>query len=65
MRGYASTKFELEGGKNGTINSYYFVPARYQNAMRHYESLRGPFYAREFPTSWYDIDKDVSYKTEQ
>ena len=62
MRGYSSTKFHLEGGNNGTINSYYFIPEGRRNEMRNYKAVKGPFYAREFPTSWYDIDKDV--KTE-
>mmetsp|Transcript_5558 Transcript_5558/g.7106 ORF Transcript_5558/g.7106 Transcript_5558/m.7106 type:complete len:608 (+) Transcript_5558:254-2077(+) len=60
MRGYSSTKFNLEGGKNGTIPSYYFVPEKRKEEMTQYRALRGPFYAREFPTSWYDIDKDVT-----
>lgn len=60
MRGYSSTKFHLEGGNNGTINSYYFIPEGRRNEMRNYKAVKGPFYAREFPTSWYDIDKDVN-----
>jgi hypothetical protein len=57
MRGYASTKFGLPGGNNGTIDSYYFTKRK--NSMRHYNSISGPFFAREFPTAWFEIDKDV------
>lgn len=63
MRGYSSTKFHLEGGNNGTINSYYFIPEGKRNEMRNYRALREPLWSREFPTSWYDIDKDVRTET--
>jgi hypothetical protein len=59
MRGYATTKFNTPGGNNGTIASYYFVPENRREEMTRYEPLRGPFYAREFPTAWYDINKNV------
>jgi len=60
MRGYSSTKFHLEGGNKGTINSYYFIPKGKRNEMRNYKALKEPLWSREFPTSWYDIDKDVN-----
>ena len=58
MRGYSSTKTNLEGSKEGIINSYYFVPKGRKEAMKHYTAVKGPYFAREFPTSWYDIDLD-------
>ena len=62
MRVYASTKFDLPGGNNGTINSYYFLPSARKEDMVHYRPVKGPFYSREFPTAWYNIDKDVTSK---
>lgn len=59
MRGYASTKFNLPGGNNGTINSYYFNPKTQKDVMKHYTAVRQPFFSREFPTSWYNIDMNV------
>ena len=59
MRGYSTTKFHTEGWNNGTIQSYYFFPETRKDDMRHYSRLSGPHYAREFPTAWYDIDKDT------
>jgi len=60
MRGYHSQKQRLEGYDIGAINSYYFTPAFKKKAMKKYAAVEQPFYAREFPVSWRDIDKDIN-----
>ena len=58
MRGYASTKFELEGFDKGIIDSYYFTPKGKKEDMRKYKAIRGPYFSREFPTAWYNLEAD-------
>jgi len=59
MRGYHSSKYKQEGYLNGTIQSYYFTPAREKNSMLVYTPLKGPTWAREFPIAWRDIDQGI------
>jgi len=59
MRGYHVQKRKMEGYKDGTINSYYFFPNENKYEMRKYAIVRQPFFSREFPTSWWDIDVGV------
>ena len=55
MRGYYSTR--EHGNDLGTLDSYYHSPANMKKEMRIYRSIRKPFYIREFPTAWRDIDR--------
>lgn len=51
---------QAPGYENGALpTSYYYVPIDNRNAMHKYAKLHGPFFNREFPTSWRDIDKSV------
>jgi len=59
MRGYYITKHKLEGYKEGTMDSYYFVPTDKRNQMKNYHAVKKPIYMREFPISWRDIDKGI------
>jgi len=59
MRGYHSQHDRLPGHEKGVINSYYYIPTRRKNAMREYRSIKAPFWAREFPIGWRDIDHDL------
>ena len=59
MRGYYITKHKLDGYKEGTMESYYFVPADKSNQMKNYHAVKKPIYMREFPVSWRDIDKGI------
>jgi len=59
MRGYHSQKQKLEGYEDGAIQSYFFTPEGKKNVMRRYVPVEQAFYAREFPVSWRNIDKDV------
>jgi len=57
MRGYYIAKHELEGYKDGTMKSWYFTPANFVLEMRSYRPVRQPFFIREFPIGWRDIDQ--------
>lgn len=59
MRGYYISKHKLEGYKDGTMESWYFVPKERVLQMREYIPVRKPIYCREFPTSWRDIDQGI------
>jgi len=59
MRGYYIAKHNLEGHKDGTMDSYYFVPDDRKYMMRDYYAVKKPIYMREFPISWLDIDKGI------
>ena len=61
MRGYHSQKEKSEGYELGAIKSYYFTPKRKKHVMRTYAKVKGPFFAREFPVSWRDIDRGVGH----
>ena len=61
MRGYHSQKDKLPGYENGELfNTYYYVPTKNKDVMRVYHSVKAPFWAREFPVGWRDIDHDLS-----
>ena len=43
---------------DGVINSYYIFPLDKTYEMREYKPIRQPFYSREFPVAWRNIDYD-------
>ena len=59
MRGYHAAKDKLEGYELGKIDSYYFTPDRIKSDMTMFKPIKRPFFAREFPMSWRDIDKGL------
>ena len=60
MRGYRSVKDKLPGYEDGVLpTSYYYVPTDRQLVLHRYQPLSNSFFAREFPTSWRDIDKGI------
>ena len=59
LRGYHSTAQKLEGHEKGITDSYYFVPKTFKSTMRTYTAIQKPFWAREFPVSWRDIDNGI------
>ncbi len=59
IRGYLSTKYKQKGYKDGTLKSFYFTPEFRRYEMTQYHAFRKPFYMREFPTSWRDIDQGI------
>ena len=58
MRGYHSVKNKEEGYEVGSLKSYFYAPVDRKFEMTKYRAIDGLF-AREFPISWRDIDKDV------
>ena len=59
MRGYHAQLESDEYVRTGETPSYYFVPKQFKDAVHHYKGLHGPFWAREFPVSWRDIDRPM------
>jgi len=59
MRGYHSQAESEDAVKAGQSSSYYFVPKHFVDSVQRYKSVQGPFWAREFPVSWRDIDRGV------
>ena len=60
MRGYHSQKEKSDGWEKGVLhNSFYYTGDNEKRVYEHYSSVYGPTYAREFPTSWRDIDKGI------
>ena len=63
IRGYYSTYNKLPGYENGSTQSYYFAADHHQaevaDVMTHYTNIAQPFWQREFPVSWRDIDKGI------
>eukprot|EP00815_Leptocylindrus_aporus_P011424 CAMPEP_0116070684 /NCGR_PEP_ID=MMETSP0322-20121206/13215_1 /TAXON_ID=163516 /ORGANISM="Leptocylindrus danicus var. apora, Strain B651" /LENGTH=596 /DNA_ID=CAMNT_0003558657 /DNA_START=160 /DNA_END=1950 /DNA_ORIENTATION=- len=60
LRGYRSSLMKLPGHELGIHNSFYYVPRASKMLMREYSPVRKPFWAREFPVGWRDIDNDVN-----
>lgn len=65
LRGYHSVKSHLPGYKDGTLDSWYFAPIEFKDEMRVYASVKKPFYQREFPIAWRNIDKGIKQLWEQ
>jgi len=62
IRGYHAQARELEGYLDGNINSYYFAPqshASVRKSMQQYHAVEPPYWQREFPIAWRDIDHNV------
>lgn len=60
LRGYYSTKKKLPGYQDGIIDSYYFDhDPNTAKVMRKYFPVHGPYWAREFPVAWRDIDYGI------
>ncbi|KAL7550643.1 hypothetical protein ACHAWF_016363 [Thalassiosira exigua] len=60
LRGYYSTKNELEGYREGGLRSYYFSENSEDfDVMGEYNAIEFPFWGREFPVAWRDIDRDI------
>jgi hypothetical protein len=57
LRGYYSVKEKKQGYNSGALRDTYYIPAKYKNAMRMYQAIQAPFYARDFPVAWKDIDR--------
>ena len=60
IRGYHSQKEKAVGWEQGVIaNSYYYTSEKEKRMYQSYGPLRTPYYSREFPTSWRDIDRGI------
>lgn len=61
IRGYHDDRGDEKTGspKDGKIKSWYFATEDKRNEMIRYMPARPPFYSREYPIAWRDIDADV------
>ena len=60
IRGYHSQKDQLPGWEAGTLHhSFYYTGKKDKGIYEHYTAVHSPVYAREYPTSWRDIDKGI------
>lgn len=65
LRGYHAQAHHMPGYLDGTIDSYYIAPqshASVRKSMRQYHAVEPPYWLREFPIAWRDIDHDVEPK---
>jgi len=60
IRGYYSLRDKLRGYEKGELKSFYFYPDNQVNAMVKYTPIKQPFWGREFPLGWRDIDEDIN-----
>lgn len=59
LRGYQATKNKYPGHDLGKLNSYYFFPREEKYIMREYHPIEMPFFLREFPAAWRNIDEGI------
>jgi len=57
LRGYYSVKENQPGHTSGALQNTYYLPSKWKREMSIYQAVHVPFYAREFPIAWRDIDK--------
>lgn len=58
IRGYHAQKDKLDGWELGMIpKSFYYTGEKEKDMYQHYTAVHSPVWAREFATSWRDIDK--------
>jgi hypothetical protein len=60
MRGYHSQKDKSAGWERGVINSWYYSPMEFKNALQEYWPLSPPLWAREFPKAWRDLEHGIT-----
>jgi len=63
LRGYYATRDNAPGHEVGMLQSYYFNPSWRKHVLRKYHPPEEPFWAREFPSNWRDIDRDVDFNS--
>ena len=59
LRGYHADRLKAPGFGHGIIDSYYYTLPEHKMKMREYWPVSGAVYAREFPTSWRNIDQGI------
>mmetsp|Transcript_9257 Transcript_9257/g.20452 ORF Transcript_9257/g.20452 Transcript_9257/m.20452 type:complete len:370 (-) Transcript_9257:670-1779(-) len=59
IRGYYNSKYQKGRYEEGVLDSWYFYPPDRVEEMRMYKSVRPPYYMREFPVGWRDLDKGL------
>lgn len=57
LRGYYGAKELQDGYMTGGLQSTYLVPSKWKKEFRLYQAAHKPFFGREFPIAWRDIDR--------
>ena len=57
LRGYYSVKENQSGYMSGKLQNTYFLPTKWKKEMTIYQAVHAPYFAREFPIAWRDIDR--------
>jgi hypothetical protein len=59
LRGYHAAKAKTPGVEEGVIPSYYYSLVDRYDQMQTYYPVKQSFFAREFPTSWRNLDFEI------
>jgi len=59
LRGYYSVQDMARVNKDGILRKSHYMPAQYRDEHLVYKAVRKPFYAREFPVSWREINMGI------
>ena len=54
------TKKKHKGYENGETESYILAPEKDKKMLQQYVPIQKPFWDREFPVAWLDIEKGAS-----
>ncbi|KAL7535953.1 hypothetical protein ACHAWF_005321 [Thalassiosira exigua] len=61
IRGYHAQKDRTDGWEQGVLhNSFYYTGEKHKHYYAQYFPAKRPFFTREFPTSWRDIDRGIN-----
>lgn len=59
LRGYYSVRDMIEGSNDGVLRNSYYIQPKYRNENRIYKAVQKPFFAREFPVAWRNINDGI------
>mmetsp|Transcript_8639 Transcript_8639/g.17968 ORF Transcript_8639/g.17968 Transcript_8639/m.17968 type:complete len:98 (-) Transcript_8639:48-341(-) len=63
LRGFHSQLRKEPGFRQGLLmSSYYYAPQDKRMQMHKYYPVKQPFFAREFPTAWRLLDRDIRHE---
>ena len=57
LRGYYGAKEMQDGYMTGGLQNTYLLPSKWKKEFRLYQAAHKPFFGREFPIAWRDIDR--------
>ena len=57
LRGYYGAKELQDGYMTGGLQNTYLLPSKWKKEFRLYQAVHKPFFGRDFPIAWRDIDR--------